>query len=66
MDKEIKFKLNIMLKDFNDIENDMIAKFIDGLLSHEDEMLVTTAVRTYRDLWLLSNMYNRKEASKKT
>ena len=50
-----------MIKDFDDIDNDMMALFLDDKLSEKEQMQVTNSVRTYKNLWLLSNMYRIKK-----
>lgn len=52
------FKDNLhMNKKFEDIDNDVLALFLENKLSTIEQADVTNTLRTYKDLWILSNMY---------
>lgn len=53
-----------MTNDFDNVDNTVIAEFIDGISPVKEQMLVTNSVKTYRDLWVLSNMCCSKEIKK--
>lgn len=46
-----------MSNNFDDIDNEKVACFIEGHLSDKEQINVTNTLRTYRDLWLLSNLF---------
>lgn len=52
------FKDNLyMNKKFEDIDNDVLALFLENKVSCKEQEGVTNALRTYKDLWILANMY---------
>ena len=52
-----------MNKDFDDIDNDMMALFLEDMLSDKEQRQVTNSIKTYKDLWLLAIMYHSKRRS---
>ena len=46
-----------MNKKFEDIDNDVLALFLENKVSCKEQEGVTNALRTYKDLWILANMY---------
>ena len=47
-----------MTKKFEDIDNDMLSLFLEDMLPATEQMAITNSLKTYKDLWLLSIMYN--------
>ena len=52
------FKDNLyMNKKFEDIDNEVLALFLENKVSLKEQEDVTNTLRTYKDLWVLANMY---------
>ena len=46
-----------MNKKFEDIDNDVLALFLENKVSCKEQEDVTNTLRTYKELWVLANMY---------
>lgn len=46
-----------MNKKFEDVDNDVLALFLENKITPKEQVGVTNTLRTYEDLWILSNMY---------
>ena len=54
-----------MTNKFEDIDNDMLSLFLEDMLPATKQMSITNSLKTYKDLWLLANMYNSCEVNRK-
>lgn len=43
---------------FDDIDNDVLGCFVENRLSIRDQMKVTDSLKSYKDLWVLANIYH--------
>lgn len=46
-----------MTKDFEDIDNEKLGLFLEGSLPVNEQVKITNAVKTYKDLWSLAELY---------
>lgn len=54
-----------MTNKFEDIDNDMLSLFLEDMLPVAKQMAITNSLKTYKDLWLLSKMYNSCAVNRK-
>lgn len=54
-----------MVKKFEDIDNDVLALFLEDMLPSKKQKEITNSLKTYKDLWLLAVMYRSCSVARK-